>query len=267
MGIPQSDILDTELDDGWLTLTMRDPARRNALSEGMVDALSTTLGAVATDRNVRGITLKGSGGIFCSGGDLKGMGARIMAGDREAIVAMSERAGQLFTQINEQPQFVMAAIDGPAMAGGLGLACCADLVAVTATARFALTETRLGIPPAQITPFVVARIGVPAARRLILTGSSFDGHEAGNIGLADHVAADPVSLERFESDVRQAVLQAAPEALAASKRIILESGQGAPAALMRGAAEAFADCLLSDEGREGIASFVEKRKPRWAIHD
>jgi isohexenylglutaconyl-CoA hydratase len=245
---------------------MRDEARRNALSAEMAESLLRVLAAVRDNREVRGITLKGSGGVFCSGGDLKGMAKHIVAGDAEKIRQMSAEGGKLFAAVANAPQVTVALVDGPAMAGGLGLVCCADIVAVTPSAKFALTEVKLGIPPAQIAPYVVRRLGLPVAKRLMLTASSFEGEEAHGMGLADHLATDASSLENFEAEVKRRVSGCAPGAVAATKRLALMAADTPPEELNEKAAEAFTECLLSDEGREGTASFVEKRKPSWAEH-
>ncbi|MCQ8184656.1 enoyl-CoA hydratase/isomerase family protein [Parvularcula maris] len=265
--LTQHDLLHTDLDDGWLRLTMDDPEKRNALSTEMAGALLETLTAVRDDRSVRGITLQGSNRIFCSGGDLKGMAGHIMGGDRETIRTMSEVGGRLFAAFASQPQVTLVLIDGSAMAGGLGLACCADFVAVTPAAKFAFTEVRLGIPPAQIAPFVVRRVGLVAAKKLMLTGSSFGGEKAAEIGLADALVADGEALEAYEQALAEQVRGCAPGAVAATKELAIRAAEHPPHTLAEEAAQVFTDCLLSDEGREGIASFAQKRKPSWAPHD
>ena len=264
---PDTDILKIENQDGWLRLVLNDPSKKNALSEAMAQALSAALHAAAEDNTVRAIALTGSDGVFCAGGDLKGMAKHIFTGDRDAIIAMSASAGALFAQLANQPQPVIALIDGPAMAGGLGLACCADIIAVTRAAKFALTETQLGIPPAQIAPYVVARLGLVKAKRLMLTGAKLNGAEALELGLADTLVGDIDGLRAFESDIRRQIMACAPGANAATKALAIKAATQDPASLVEAAATAFTDCLLSDEGREGIASFVEKRAPKWRQHD
>jgi isohexenylglutaconyl-CoA hydratase len=140
--------------------------------------------------------------------------------------------------------------------------CAADVIATTPDAKFSLTETMIGIPPAQIAPFVVARAGLSTARRIMLTGARFDGTEAVRIGLADFATDD---LDAIEADIKKGVLRCAPGAIAATKALILQSaGLSREEALDR-AADSFATCLLSEEGREGVASFLEKRKPNWTV--
>ena len=259
----------TELERGWLTVWFNRPEARNALSAELSDELEAVLRAVRDDRRVRGITLRGKGGVFCAGGDIKGFKANYQGGGGgggqklEEVMASSSKGGELFGLINTMPQPVVMLVEGAAVAGGLGIVCAGDLVIVTADARFALTETTLGIPPAQIAPFVVQRLGLARARRLMLTAQRFDGTVAGDIGLADYVAADVAQAEAFEADIRKDVLRCAPGANAVTKEIVLAAPQLDRASMIDMAARGFANCMLSDEGREGVAAFIEKRKPSW----
>ncbi len=260
-----SDELIVERDEGWLTLWMNRPAVRNALGAEMMAAMRAALAAVRDDRTVRGITLRGRGGVFCAGGDLKNFRSRFQgAADRAEIEAANAAAGEFFHELDTMPQVVVMLIEGAAIAGGLGLACTGDVVAATAEAKFAITETSLGLPPAQIAPFVVRRIGLTAARRLMLTGARFDGTEAGRLGLADFVAADAAGLAAIEAELRRSVLRCAPEATAVTKEIVLKAPLLPREAMTALAAARFADCMLGDEAREGIAAFLDKRPPAWS---
>lgn len=265
-GLPETTDTELQLDGGWLTIWLNRPESANALSAGLVGELDAVLTAVADDRTVRGITLRGRGGVFCAGGDLKGFRDALRAGDASAreIVETSARAGALFARVDTMPQVVVMLVEGAAVAGGLGLACTGDIIITAGDARFALTETRLGITPAQIAPYVIRRVGEPAARRLMLTGARFTAAEARSLGIADYVGANSGELEALEAGIRNDVKKCAPEANAVTKELIRAAGRLEPGAMQRLAAERFAQCLLSDEGREGIASFIEKRKPRWA---
>lgn len=258
--------LETTAEAGWLTIRLNRPEARNALSAEMVDELLALLGQTAIDPLIRGVTLRGNGGTFCAGGDLKGFKSGLQAqSDLAPIEVASRQAGELFHRINTLPQVVVILVEGAAMAGGLGMVCAADVVAVTKDAKFALTEVTLGIPPAQIAPYVAARLGLAAARRLMLTAARFDGVEAGRIGLADYVVSTPGELDQVEADIRKSVRNCAPFANAVTKDILLAT-QTLPADQMRNyAAKGFAKCLAGDEGREGIAAFLEKRKPAWAM--
>mgnify|MGYP003633031004 FL=1 len=263
--LPETTTIDQELDGGWLTLWFNTPENRNALSAALSAELTSVLEAVRPRRDIRGVTLRGRNGIFCSGGDLKSFRTDLQGqGSREAVVEASRQAGALFDAVNTLPQTVIVIVEGAAMAGGLGLVCCADLVIVTADARFALTETTLGIPPAQIARFVVQRLGLSTARRLMLTAARFKGSEAQTLGLADFLAPEASDIAPLEAAIREQVLRCAPQANAVTKALVLATPNTPPDEMTQLAAEGFADCMLGDEAREGIAAFIEKRKPVWA---
>ena len=266
-----SDLLPTktiksDVQQAWLTIWLNRPEARNALDEQMTTELRNALEAVRDDRSIRGITLRGCGGVFCAGGDLKAFQSDFQGGaeSHELVAAASRRAGELFRLVNEMPQVVVILVEGAAIAGGLGLACAGDLVVVTHESRFALTETTLGIAPAQIAPFVVQRVGLPVARRLMLTAARFDGEQAQRIGLADQVVDDVDALDEAEQKIRTQVMCCAPGANAITKELVLATARLEPQAMLDLAAERFAEGMLSSEGREGISAFVEKRKPSWS---
>lgn len=264
--LPTTHSLLLEEDDGWLTVWLNRPEARNALSNEMAEELKAVTAAVAGDRSVRGVTFRGKGGTFCAGGDLKGFQAITRGGQTVAdVAAFSRSAGELFHAVNELPQVTVMLVEGAAMAGGLGLVCAGDFVAVTADAKFALTETMLGIPPAQIAPLIVQRVGLATARRIMLTASRFDGNEAHRIGIADAVAQDADGLAAVEADVRKSVRLCAPGANAVTKELVLAAPRLSRDEMLDRAAAGFARCLTGEEGREGVASFLEKRKPRWAV--
>lgn len=249
---------------GWLTIWLNRPEVRNALSAQMVDELMETLECAAQDASLRGVTIRGQGGVFCAGGDIKDFKATLQGQDLAAVHNSSLRAGELFERINTLPQVVLMLVEGPAMAGGMGMVCAGDVVAVTADASFALTEVTLGIPPAQIAPYVVNRLGLRTARRLMLTAARFGADEALRLGLADHLAADAAGLEAFEADIQRAVTRCAPGANAVTKEILLATKHLEGEAMRILAADGFARCMLGAEGREGVAAFLEKRKPTWS---
>ena len=264
---PKTESIELEREPGWLTIWLNRPQARNALSAAMTDELMTTLEAVRADRELRGVTIRGRGGIFCAGGDLKGFKSVFQgeAATPEDVAAANRAAGDLYDRINRLPQVVLMLVEGAAIAGGLGMLCAADVVVVTRAAQFALTETTLGIPPAQIAPFVAQRIGLPAARRIMLTAARFDGVTAGELGLADEVVEDAEALAAAEQRIRDQVKQCAPGANAATKEILLAAARLDRESIKHYAAEHFAACMLSDEGCEGIAAFIEKRKPKWSL--
>ena len=263
--LPNTTKVYTEQSGGWLTLWLDSPKNKNAIGDAMMTDLLAVMDAVRDDRRIRGITLRGKNGIFCSGGDLKSFNAMQAPGvTHTEVAAMNRRIGDIMLAMNEMPQVVICIVEGAAIAGGLGLMCCGDVILGTEDAKFSLTETMLGIPPAQIAPFVVARVGLPTARRIMLTGARFTGIEAKTYGLLDETAKDVAGLEEIEATLKRGILKCGPGAIAATKHLILSSRDKSGPEMMDHAADIFASCMLSDEGIEGISSFVEKRKPNWS---
>ena len=263
--LPSTTKVHTEQSGGWLTLWLDSPKNKNAIDDVMMTDLLAVMDAVRDDRKIRGITLRGKNGIFCSGGDLKSFNAMQAPGVTHAeVAAMNRRIGDVMLAMNEMPQVVICIVEGAAIAGGLGLMCCGDVILGTEDAKFSLTETMLGIPPAQIAPFVVARVGLPTARRIMLTGARFTGIEAKTYGLLDETAKDVAGLEEIEATLKRGILKCGPGAIAATKHLTLSSRDKSGPEMMDHAADVFASCMLSEEGIEGISSFVEKRKPNWS---
>lgn len=264
--LPTTRVLELDRRGSQLFVTMNDPATRNALSATMLADLEAVLAATRDDRSVRALILQGRDGMFCAGGNLKGaLGeASPAAGVLDPVHEENQRGGRLFHAFNRHPMAVIALVDGPAVGGGLGLACCADIVITTPRARFALSETSLGLTPAQIAPFVINRIGLATARRLALTGARFDGAAAAAIGLSDRHCESPehaaATVHRLLADIGRC----GPYANAVTKALLLEVAGIDRDDLIGRAADSFTACLRSDEGREGIAAFVEKRRPTWA---
>lgn len=263
--LPETRFLACERSGAWVTVWIDRPEVKNALSLEAFEELRDVFSAIRDDEGVRGVTLRGRGGTFSAGGDLK-MFRDLFQGDlgAEEIARSSRFFAEVYRLIDAMPQFVLMLVEGAAIAGGLGLVCVADFAVVTKDARFAMTETTLGIPPAQIAPLVVRAIGRKAARRLMLTASRFGGEEAARLGLADLAVEDGAALAAAEAAIRARVMQCAPGANAATKRLLLEVGAVDDAAFVERAARAYADCMLSAEGREGVAAFFGKRPPAWA---
>ncbi len=268
MALPATTAIELELKSGWLTIWFNQPGNRNALSVELTTDLMNVLEAVRNDRSVRGVTLRGRGGVFCAGADLKAFnsGHKSAGGpSRDAVIEQSKRGAAMFEAVNTLPQVTIAIIEGAAMAGGFGLACCCDVVICEAGAKFAMTETAIGLSPAQISPFVIQKLGYATGRRLMLTAARFDGREAQSLGFADFVGEGAPALEAVELQIRKAVLRCAPGAVADTKALILALPRLGRAETVQAAAENFAGRMLSDEAREGVASFVEKRKPNWVV--
>lgn len=247
-----------------LHLTLNRPEARNAMSLQMVEALSAALAQAEAAGDVRAIVLRGSGGHFCAGGDLKDMaGARLSSDPRAAMAAVNARFGELCVAFAATGMATVAVVDGAVMGGGFGLACVADVVLAGDTAQFRLPETTLGVVPAQIAPFLVERLGYSEARRLAVTGGRLDAREALALRLVHevHAASDlDAAVQRVLADV----LRCAPGAVAATKALIAQARLRPPASLVAEAAEVFASAVTGDEGAEGTAAFIQKRAPRWA---
>ena len=266
--LPDYNTIDLERDRDWLTIWFNRPDVRNALSSEMREELCDIFTLLKDTPDIRGITMRGRGGVFCAGGDIKEFKAGLQGGkqDMADVARTSRRNGEFFDMINETPQVGVMLVEGAAMAGGLGIVCCGDIVVVTEDAKFAMTETSIGIPPAQIAPFVAERLGLKTTRRLMLTASRFDGKEAQKLGLTDYLVKDCAHMDQIETDIIKQVRKCAPGANAVTKKIALATRHADRATITELAGEEFARCMLSDEGREGVASFLEKRKPYWAEH-
>ncbi len=263
--LPEVSNLILERDGDLLTIWFNRPEVKNALSDEMAGELAAVLEALPEEKDIRFVILRGKGGAFCSGGDLKMFKTVFQGGtSREQIVEFNASFGRMCHAVNQLPQLFIVLIEGFAMAGGLGLSCIADVVVTTADAKFSLTEVTLGIPPAQITPVVIKRIGASQARRLLLTAQRFNGEEAHRLGFAHFLVDDAGALEEKAADIVGDARRGAPGAIALTKQIIAASETLHGDDIVQFAAERFADAMLGDEGREGMMAFSEKRKPAWA---
>ena len=261
--LPSCETLLLNLEGGVLHVTLNRPDSRNAMSLVMVGELRTTLEAVRHDPNVRALVLRGAGGHFCAGGDIKDMaGARAKGGD--AYRELNRAFGALLEEAQAAPQVLVAVLEGAVLGGGFGLACVSDVAIAASSAKFGLPETTLGILPAQIAPFVVRRIGLTQARRLALTAARFDGAEALRLGLVHFCEGDDQALVDRLAECLQQVRQCAPDANAATKALLLATETEHLAGLLDRAAGQFAEAVLGSEGVEGTMAFVQKRKPKWA---
>lgn len=270
-GLPQNtEFIRLDRNGPVLYVWLNRPETRNALVSGMGQELRDTFGALQDMHDVRVVVLRGAGGTFCAGGDLKNFNAAskpLAPGEHDALKEANRAGGSLFQAIDEARQAVIVVVEGFAMGGGFGMACLGDITIAQADAQFAMTEVMLGIVPAQISPFVVRRIGLTAARRFGVSGGRLNGAEARDIGIAHEVAADAAALEAaLDANIAQ-VLKCAPGAVAVTKALMHRVAKGGMemSALLDQAAEDFVAAVRSDEGREGTGAFVEKRKPAWNV--
>ena len=246
---------------GVAHLTLNRPAARNAISQPMIRELRAAAARIALDKAVRVVVLTGSGDVFCAGGDLKGMQLQAARSRQERIADAAEWAETL-AELDALAKPVVGRINGSAFGGGLGLISICDTAIGVSTARFQLTEVRLGLTPATISPYVIARIGVANARRVMPTATEMDAALAVRYGLLTEAVA-PNELDAAVDRVVGLCLKCAPEAVAACKRLIqFVSTHDAPANITY-TAQGLADRWESDELREGIAAFLAKRKPEF----
>lgn len=264
MALPETEHLKLEQAGGVLQVILDRAEVSNALNTGTVNELGATFDAIENDRAVRAVVLRGAGKHFCAGADLKSVGSEHGADRRAAVIEFNRGFGELLAKIDAAPQAVIAVVQGAALGGGFGLLCVSDIAIVTRAAKTGMPETRLGLPAAQILPFVVARIGATQARYIAMRGARFDGAEAKRIGVAHELVDDLDAANQRLDTLLADVLACAPGANAVTKQIIADCRSRAPAELVASGASRFADCLLGDEGQEGTRAFGEKRKPDWA---
>ncbi len=268
MTLPETEHLHLELIDGVLYATINRPEVRNAMNAALLNDLENTFDSIAKDRSVRAVVLRGAEGNFCAGGDLKEMAqARFAPSGSESgdpVADYSRRFGAMLRTVNAAPQAVVAVIEGAVLGGGFGLACASDVAIAHADAKFGLPETTRGIPPAQIAPFVVERIGLTQARRLGVCGGRFKGEEALQLGLVHFVARDEAGIQACLDEVLGQIRQCAPGANAVTKSIMLRVGRMEMDVILDEAATQFSACIRGEEGVEGTTAFMEKRIPSWA---
>lgn len=268
MKLPQTQSLLLNLTDGVLGVTLNRPESRNALSTEMVAELNAVFDAIGEDSGVRALVLRGAGGHFCAGADLKSMMAGGLKppapGEADPVVGFSRAFGTMLRKAGALPCVVIAVCEGAVLGGGFGFACVSDIALAQVDAKFGLPETTRGLPPAQIAPFVVERIGLTQARRLCLTGAQFNGARALALGLVHETFTDESSLQALLTQTLAEVRGCAPHANAVTKRIVLAVQRQAMDEVLDQAAQDFAACVRGSEAPEGITAFMQKRKPRWA---
>jgi methylglutaconyl-CoA hydratase len=246
---------------GIARLTLNRPEARNAMSQRMIQELGTAADRLAADQAVRVVVLSGAGEHFCAGGDLKEMQVQATRSRDERIADATELATVL-SKLDRLPRPIIGRINGSAYGGGLGLISICDVAIGVTTARFCLTEVRLGLVPATISPYVVARLGAPHARRVMLNATDMDGAAAVRWGLLDE-AVEPGALDATIDHEIAAFLLCAPGAVADCKRLIDFVSAHETSENIQYTVSQLADRWESAELAEGIAAFLGKRKPAW----
>ena len=245
-------------------LRMNRPDLHNAFDAVLIAALTGALDAVAADDTVRLVVLEGEGTSFSAGADLnwmRGMAAASEAENRADALALA----RLMRTLDELPKPTIARVHGAAFGGGVGLVACCDIAIGSAEARFGLTESRLGLLPAVISPYVIEAIGAREARRWFATAEIFDALEAQRIGLL-HAVVPTANLDDAVEHQVGLLLRAGPHAAAAAKSLVRRVAGGHDRdRLDRDNAALIAGLRVSAEGQEGLAAFLDKRKPQWDL--
>ena len=244
------------------TVTLNRPEVRNAFDEYLIRELTEWAQSVPADGSVRVVVLQGAGSVFSAGADVQWM-SKMLGYSREENLDDAGRAAGMFHALDALPVPVIGRIHGAALGGGSGLAAVCDVVVAAEDAVFGFTEVVLGILPGMISPFVVRKIGLSAARELCLSGARFSATRAKEVGLVHEV----VAAERLDLAVERHVDQfrkAATSAVAATKALLSAVHGRRPAEVRDLTVEAIANQRVSPEGQEGLRAFLEKRTPRWA---
>ncbi|MCX7362480.1 MAG: enoyl-CoA hydratase-related protein [Alphaproteobacteria bacterium] len=252
-----------------LYVTLNRPEVKNALNPTLIGELRSVFEILRDRRDIKVVILRGAGGTFCAGADLKNMEQSFTdkpkPGEKDPIAVWNRGFGNFLEAVNTTPQVVVAAVEGYAIAGGFGIVCVSDVAICTEGAGFAMSETAIGIVPAQIAPFVAARIGVPQTRHLTLTAARFKGPEALRLGIAHYLVKDTAELDAKLEEVLKQIDRCAPIANALTKEVVMKVGTLPLSEVLDFAADKFAEARRGPEAGEGLRAFAEKRPPKWAV--
>src|SRR5450830_1982526 len=256
--------IDITMHERVATVTLNRPEVRNAFNDATIAELALAFDELGRDEDVRAIVLAANGAAFCAGGDLNWMKAMAGYSDTENYDDAFRLADMLRT-IYTCPKPTVAKIQGDCYAGGMGLVAACDIAVSVDAANFCLSEVKLGLIPATISPYVIKAMGENAARRYFLTAERFSAQEALRIGFAHEVVAGD-ALDAKTAEVLKALTGNSPHAVAQAKTLVREIvGQPVDDALLADTAERIAQIRASEQGREGVQSFLDKRKPSWLM--
>jgi methylglutaconyl-CoA hydratase len=247
---------------GVETVTLNRPDVRNAFNDEVIAELTAVFSQLARRSEVRCVVLTGNGSAFCAGADLNWM--KRMAGySREENVEDASHLARMLEVIHNCPKPTVARVQGDVYAGGMGLVAACDMAVSVDTAQYCLSEVKLGLIPATISPYVIRAMGVRASHRYFLTAERFSAAEALRVGFV-HEVVTADQLDAAVGRITEALVSAGPEAVKACKKLLHDvAGHEITARLVRRTVEGIADIRASDEGREGVQSFLGKRKPNW----
>ena len=253
----------TEVDSAVGILTLNKAERHNAFDEVLIAEITAGLRELEADPRVRAVVLSSTGKSFCAGADLNWM-KRAAGYSQEENLRDAHKLAELMRTLNELSKPTIARVQGPAYGGGVGLIAACDIAVATYDALFALTEVKLGILPAVISPYVLAAIGERHARRYMLTAERLSAAEAYRIGLLHEIVPGEEQLDDAIGEILDSLLKNGPQAQAQCKALIRAvSGQPIDATTIEETAQRITSVRSSPEGKEGLTAFLEKRKPNW----
>ena len=244
-------------------ITLSRPEVRNAFNDEVIQQLKTAFEAVGTRDDVRAVVLAAEGPAFCAGADLNWM-RRMADYTRDENVADAGQLAAMLQAIYECPKPTIAAVQGDVFAGGMGLVAACDMAVSVDTATYCLSEVKLGLIPATISPYVIRAMGARASHRYFLTAERFSAQEAHRIGFVHELVSGAEALDAKVNELAQALVSASPAAVKACKRLVQDVAERAiDDALIAATVQGIADIRASEQGREGVQSFLQKRKPAW----
>jgi methylglutaconyl-CoA hydratase len=259
-----------KIDNGVATLMLNRPEVHNAFDDILIAQIIEALNSAEADDSVRVVVLTSGGKHFSAGADLNWMRRMAVLSEQDNRDDAQQLA-ELMHKLNDFNKPTIALVNGAAYGGAVGLVACCDMAIATVRSRFCLSEVKIGLSPAVISPFVVAAIGERASRRFFLTAEAFDALQANQLGLLHGIAQDEDDLKEQGKALISALLNNSPQAMRLTKKLIREVSRGEINQSMRSyTVNLIASIRVSDEGQEGLISFLDKRKPNWikkiAIH-
>ena len=250
---------------GVARVTLNNPEKQNAFNDVIIRDLTNAFSGIASNPNVRVMILGSFGKNFSAGADLVWM-KKMATYSYEENLRDAKVLSEMFKTLDQMPQPTIVRIQGAAMGGALGLISCCDIALAEADATFALSEVKIGLIPATISPYVVPAIGSRAARRYFVTGERFSAHKAKELGLVSEVL-DKEGLDPRLESMAAAVLASSPQATKKAKALVsLVESRALDQDLIDRTCDLIADIRVSDEGQEGLSAFLEKRPPNWLSH-
>ena len=242
---------------GVVSLTLNRPEKRNALSAKMIDELTNFAASLTSD--IRVVIIQGAGSLFCAGGDLEWMNSQIKA-DRTARIGAARKLALMLKALNELPVPLIAKVHGAAYGGGIGLACVCDFVISCPNVKFGFTETRLGLIPATIGPYVVGKMGEAKAREVFMSAKIFNEVDAKSLNIVSDISEN---LDQSVEDQINSYLKTAPKAVGEAKALVRSLGVTIDDKVIERTIEQLADVWEGEEANHGVSAFLNKSAPRW----